>query len=267
VWDVIDIALIAYIIYRGLRFIRETRAEQLLKGFLLLLVITVASGILHLYALNWILVGVMNFGVIALVVVFQPELRRALEHLGRTRFMFRRFSAIEKDRIKQATSGIVDAVDQFSATKTGALIIMEREISLTDFAETGTMLSAEVSPELLENIFFEGSPLHDGAVIIRDGRVYAAGCVLPLTRNKALSKKLGTRHRAGIGVTEVSDCMAIIVSEETGIISTAFEGVLTRFLDIRTLEKEILNMYFGDASPGKESFTEFFRRIMRVSKQ
>jgi diadenylate cyclase len=261
VWDVIDIAIIAVVIYKALGFIRESRAEQLVKGLLALVVINLLSGMLHLYALNWILTGVMNFGIIALVVVFQPELRRALERIGRNDLLHPQFPTMNKDDVKESATNIIKAVGFFSSNKVGAIIIIERKVLLSDFAETGTVINSEVQAQLLQNLFYSGSPLHDGAVIIRGTRIYAAGVMLPLTRNKSLPNELGTRHRAAIGITEVSDAFAIIVSEETGIISFADEGQIKRFLDTRELEKEILNLYLTEFSAGKDrSLREWLRR-------
>ena len=243
--DVIDVVIVAFVIYKVLGFIRETRALQLVKGLLILVVVTVLSDQFNLYTLNWILRNTMTLGVIALVIVFQPELRRALEYVGRSKFITPQFAQMDKERVKVITAAIIKAVDFFSSNKVGALIIMERETILNDIAETGTMINAEISTELLGNIFYEGAPLHDGATIVRGDRIYAAGCVLPLTQSKTLSKDLGTRHRAGIGITENSDAIAIIVSEETGIISIAVDGKLSRFLDIKTVEKTLLNLYLS----------------------
>jgi diadenylate cyclase len=247
VMDVIDIAIVTFVVYKILGFVRETRAEQLIKGLLILLIAAFLSGpgLLNLYTLNWILRGAMQFGVIALVIVFQPELRRGLEYVGRSKFIKPQFAHIDKDKAKAIAASIVKAVDFFSTSKTGALIILEREITLTDIAESGVLLNSDISTELLKNIFYEGAPLHDGAAIIRDAKLYAAGCVLPLTENKDLSMDLGTRHRAGIGITEHSDAIALIVSEESGIISTAVDGKLTRFLDIKTVEKTLLNLFLS----------------------
>lgn len=243
--DVIDVAIVAFVIYKVLGFIRETRALQLVKGLLILVVITILSDQFNLYTLNWILRNTLQMGVIALVIVFQPELRRALEYVGRSKFITPQFAQMDKERVKVITAAIIKAVDYFSSNKIGALIIMERETILNDIAETGTKIDAEISTELLGNIFYVGAPLHDGATIVRGDRVYAAGCVLPLTQSKTLSKELGTRHRAGIGITENSDAIAIIVSEETGIISVAVDGKLSRFLDIKTVEKTLLNIYLS----------------------
>lgn len=260
--DVIDISIVAYVIYKVLGFIRETRALQLVKGLGILVLVTILSDKFNLYTLNWILRNTMTLGVIALVIVFQPELRRALEYVGRSKFITPQFAQMDKERVKVITAAIIKAVDYFSTNKVGALIIMERETILNDIAESGTKINAEISTELLGNIFYEGAPLHDGATIVRGDRVYAAGCVLPLTQSKMLSKDLGTRHRAGIGITENSDAIAIIVSEETGIISIAVDGKLSRFLDIKTVEKTLLNIYLSQihVEKVKVPFLDKFRR-------
>ncbi|MDR1496296.1 MAG: diadenylate cyclase CdaA [Clostridiales Family XIII bacterium] len=259
--DIIDIGIIAFIIYKALGFIRESRAEQIVKGFIILILAAFLSGVFHLYALKWILNGVMTFGIIALVVVFQPELRRVLEYIGRGRIFTMKFTAVDSEIVKSTASAIAKTVGEFSNGKTGALIVMERDVSLDDFAETGTLLDAGVTAELLKNIFYLGAPMHDGAVIIRGGRVFAAGCILPLSKNLGLPKELGMRHRAGIGITEVSDAYCIIVSEETGIISAAYDGKIMRFLDVKTVEKEILNMFLDEsAGSGKTGLAGLFRR-------
>lgn len=248
--DVIDIAIVAFVTYKILCFIRETRAEQLVKGLLILVAASFLSEMFNLYTLSWILKGTMTLGVIALVIVFQPELRRGLEYVGRSKIVKGPFGQFDKEKAKTLVTGLVKAVGDFSATRTGALLVVERQTSLTDIAETGTALEALISCELLGNIFYEGSPLHDGAVILRGDRVMAAGCVLPLTQNKTLPTELGTRHRAAIGITENSDSVAIVVSEETGIISIAEDGKLTRFLDTKSVEKRLLGLYLNG---GKEA--------------
>ena len=257
--DVLDILIVAFIVYKVLVFIRETRAEQLAKGLVILVIITLLSRLLHLYTLNWILSGVMTVGLVALVVIFQPELRRALEHLGRSRFV-NVLDGVDKEEAKRMVLEMVEAIDNMSSSRTGALIVIEGEITLNDIVETGTIIDAAVSTEMIGNIFYEGAPLHDGALIVRGDRLYAAGCVLPLTQNKQLSKELGTRHRAGIGITENSDAMVIIVSEETGVISIAQNGNLTRFVDVKKIEKTLLGLYFDEDR--KYTFTE---RINTVS--
>lgn len=258
--DVIDVAIIAYITYKVLGFLRETRAEQLVKGLLLLLIATFLSDFFNLYTINWLLKGIMQFGAIALVVVFQPELRRGLEYIGRSKIVKPDYRQTDKDNIKQTTSSIVKAIDYFSVNKVGALIIIEREVTLSDIAESGIILDSDVSEALLKNIFYVGTPLHDGATIIRGDSIYAAACVLPLTENVNLSLDLGTRHRAGIGVTEISDAIAFIVSEETGIISMARDGKLTRFLEIKTVEKTLLDTYF-EGFEGKAGIKDLMKFI------
>lgn len=264
--DVIDIAIVAFVAYKVIGFIRETRAEQLAKGLLILVVALFISEKCYLYTLNWILDKTLSVGMIALVVVFQPELRRGLEYIGRSKLISNQFTQMNKEKVKEVTSILVKAVDYFSSHKIGALMVIEREITLNDIAETGTELNAEISTEILGNIFYEGAPLHDGAAIIRGERIFAAGCVLPLTQNKSLSKELGTRHRAGIGITENSDAVSLIVSEETGIISIAIDGKLSRFLDLKTVEKTLLNLYLckPDADQkGQIPFVNWIRRRER----
>ena len=243
--DIIDILIVAVVVYKLLGLIKQTRAEQLFKGVLLLVVATFLSDLFNLHTINWILKGTVALGAVAILVVFQPELRRGLEYLGRSKFVNAPFEQMDKEKGKHITSNIVKAIDSFSRDRVGALIVFERQTNLTDIMESGTIVDAEISDQILGNIFYEGAPLHDGAVIIRDGRVYAAGCVLPLTKNNSISKDLGTRHRAGIEITENSDALTLIVSEETGIISIAEDGQLSRFLDVKTVEKKLLNMYMN----------------------
>ena len=257
--DVLDIAIITFLVYKLLGFIRETRAEQLAKGLLLLVVATIVSKWLHLYTLHWLLSSLISAGLIAIVVIFQPELRRALEYLGRSRIT-NVFGEVDNEEAKRIVGQLVEAVSAMSASRTGALIVIEREISLNDIVETGTIIDAQINAQMIGTIFYEGTPLHDGAVIMREDKLYAAGCVLPLTQDKELSKELGTRHRAGIGITENSDALVIIVSEETGVISIAENGKLTRFLDAKTVEKNLLAMYFEGDSGKQMSFGEKLKR-------
>lgn len=267
--DVIDIAIVAFVIYKILGFIQESRAQQLVKGLLVLVVITFASDVFDLYTLNWILANAFQLGVVALVVVFQPELRRALAYVGQSKFFVPQFAQLDKEKVKQVTASIIKAVDYFSNNKIGALIIMEREIFLNDIVETGTKVDAVISKELLGNLFYVGAPLHDGAIVVRGDRIAAAGCVLPLTESKTLSKDLGTRHRAGIGITENSDAIALIVSEESGIISIAVDGKLSRFLDLKTVEKTLLNIYMSHLSEEEKKgpiFLRLFRRQKNAEK-
>ncbi len=248
--DAVDILLVAFVVYKIMKFILETRAEQIFKGILLLVLITVLSDILNLHTLNWLCKGAVALGAVAILIVFQPELRRALEIMGRGKFVKGSMTRTEKEENKNLVRIIVNAVKTMSREKTGALIVFERDTMLEDIAETGTILDAKVSEQLLGNIFYEGSPLHDGAVIIGGGVIYAAGCVLPLSKRQDLSKSLGTRHRAGIGITENSDALVIIISEETGIISMAEDGMLDRFMDAKSVEKKLLDFYMKEDNIG-----------------
>ncbi|MBR6528994.1 MAG: diadenylate cyclase CdaA [Firmicutes bacterium] len=263
VTDILDIAIVAFLVYKVLGFIRETRAEQLAKGLLVLVVVTLLSDIFHLYTLHWILSNLMTVGLLALVVLFQPELRRALEKLGRSK-LINIAGDVNKEEAKKIVTDISKAVEAMSASRTGALMVIEKETALNDIVETGTVIDAAISAEMIGNIFYEGAPLHDGAMIIRGGRLYAAGCVLPLTQNKKLGKELGTRHRAGIGITEASDALVIIVSEETGVISLAQNGELTRFVDVKRIEKILLGLYLQEEQKGL--FTEALIRVFRGEK-
>ena len=246
-WDVIDMAVIAYVFYKLFMLIRETRAEQLIKGIFVLIFATWVSGpsgFFPLYTVNWLLRNTMTVGVIALLIVFQPELRRALEFLGRGGIILGKplNEALDKET-KILIDEITSAVQSLAKKKTGALIVLERETGIGEFMETGTKIDAVVSSQLIQTIFATNTPLHDGAVVIREKRIASAGCVLPLTENQSLSKELGTRHRAGLGISEHSDAIAIIVSEETGVISTAKDGRLSRYLDAKTLKEMLTNLY------------------------
>lgn len=265
--DVLDIFIVAFIIYKLLGFIRETRAEQLAKGLLLLVIATLLSEYFQLYTLHWILEGAMTVGLIAIVVLFQPELRRLLENLGRSKIT-KVFGGINKEEATEMVFQIVHAVENMSSKKTGALIVIEKETALNDIIESGTVVDGAISSELIENIFYVGSPLHDGATILRGTRLYASGCVLPLSQNKTLSKDMGTRHRAGLGMSENCDALIIIVSEETGIISIAQNGRLTRFLDGKTLEKELYHLYLeeNDETIGEKAVKAIKKGVKNAKK-
>lgn len=243
--DVLDIGIVSYILYKILGFIRETRAQQLVRGIIVLLAIFLISDIFKLYLLNWILKNVVTIGLFALIVLFQPELRRGLEHMGRKSIVSGKLTNIDRNEAIILIRDFLDAIEDFAKTKTGALIAIERQIMLTDIIETGVTIDGKISTRLLGNIFYEGAPLHDGAVIVRADKLYAASCVLPLTEKK-LGRNLGTRHRAAVGLSEVSDALIIVVSEETGIISIAENGKLRRFIDIKTLEKRLFEIYMPE---------------------
>ncbi|MBS4023156.1 MAG: diadenylate cyclase CdaA [Dethiobacter sp.] len=238
--SVLDIAIITYVFYKAIMLIRGTRAEQLVKGLAVLLIATVLSGQLGLVTSHWLLRNTMTLGLVAIPIVFQPELRRALESLGRGK-IFTRSSLLYGDKeFEQMLDEVIKAVQVLVKKKLGALLVMERETGLNELVETGIGIDGQVSAELLINIFLPRSPLHDGAVIIRGNRLIAAGCYLPLTENPNLSKELGTRHRAALGVSEQSDAVVLVVSEETGVISLTNSGKLTRYLDEKTLKQMLL---------------------------
>lgn len=261
--DVLDILIVAFLFYKLLGFIRETRAEQLAKGLLVLVLVALAASWLHLYTLQWILSNLVNVGLIAIVIIFQPELRRLLENLGRNK-LISNFSGIDLEEAEEITIEIREALLSMSKSRTGALLVFERETSLTDIIETGTLIQAGISREMIGNIFYEGAPLHDGALIVRGDKLWAAGCVLPLTEDKKLSKELGTRHRAGIGITENSDALVFIVSEETGIISKAEDGKLERNLNAARIDELLQSIYIV---PEKDSLPDRISRILRGGKK
>ena len=228
--DIIDIAIVTYIFYKIYTFIKDTRAEQVLKGMLFLLVATKLSEIFNLHTLYWMLENTLTVGLIAVLIIFQPELRSGLEYIGRTKvtFLGKNNHSISEEKLKENIEEIVECLYSLSRQKIGALIIMERDTRIGEVINTGTIIDGDISRQLLINIFIPNTPLHDGAVVIRDGKVKAAACFLPLTESKDLSKDLGTRHRAAIGVSEISDCISLIVSEETGAVSIAKSGKLYR---------------------------------------
>lgn len=243
--DAIDISIVAFIVYKILGFIRETRALQLVRGILIFITIFFLSDILDLYLLNYLMKSLFTLGIFALVVLFQPELRRGLEQMGRKNLVRSQFKSIEKEQAIDFVNNLVTALDDMSRTRTGALIAIERNTMLNDIIETGNVIDSNATFRLIENLFYEGSPLHDGGIIIRGIRIHAASCVFPLTKNK-IGINLGTRHKAGVGLSEVSDALVIIVSEETGVISIAENGEFKRFLDSGTLEKILLNIYLPE---------------------
>ena len=226
IYDVVDILIVAYIFYKIFMFIKDTRAEQVFKGIVVLLLATQLSAVFKLHTLYWILKNALNLGVIAVCIIFQPELRAGFEHLGRTNFNLLSKSGenAENKKLEKTIDEIVETLYSLSRQRIGALIILERETKISDIISTGTIIDGDVSRQLLINIFIPNTPLHDGAVVIRDNKVKAAACFLPLSQ----SKDLGTRHRAGVGISEVSDCITLIVSEETGEVSIAKSGKLYR---------------------------------------
>ncbi|KYH35240.1 DNA integrity scanning protein DisA [Clostridium tepidiprofundi DSM 19306] len=241
IFSILDIIVVSIIFYEIYNLIKETRAFQLLKGILLILLLIPISDFLQLKTLHWILNKTITIGVLTIVIIFQPEIRKALEHIGRKTFTDKHIFGNEEIRNKVVTE-IVNAVENLAQTRTGALIIIEQRTGLGDVIDTGTKIDAIVSSALLENIFVVNTPLHDGATIIRNNRIVASGCFLPLTTQDEVNKKLGTRHRAAIGISEVSDALVIVVSEETGIISLAINGKLIRKYDKDKLKSVLLKV-------------------------
>ena len=234
--DIVDILIVAYLIYNIIMLIRKTNSFRLARGILLILIALWLSGVLKLTMFNRLLQKTVELGLIALVIIFQPELRRLLERMGSKTFPSFGSKPLETLGMDNVISQTIAACTQLSSTKTGALIVLERGVTLDEQMRSGTTFNSDVTAELLKNIFYPKAPLHDGAVVIRDGRIAAAGCVLPLTSNTNLSPDLGTRHRAGIGMSEHSDAVVVIVSEETGGISIAVDGMLKRRLSAETFE-------------------------------
>lgn len=258
--DLIDILLVAYLVYRVLILIRTTSTARIAKAIVLVLIVAWLTELLKLHTINFIISKVLEIGILALVILFQPELRRAMEHVGSKNLRGILSPRRELRQIDQVIGQTVAACEIMSREKVGALIVFERSARLDEFFKTGTVLDARVSEQLLRNLFFPKASLHDGAVIIRNERVAAAGCVLPLTDNSHLSSDLGTRHRAGIGVSEVTDAVVVIVSEETGTISVAIGGMLKRHLAAQTLERLLHN----ELAPETEAAqTGFWMRLLQ----
>ena len=257
--DIIDILIVAVIIYELLLLTRHTRGSALLKGLFLLLVIILISSLMGLKSLNWLLLAILQNGALVLVILFQPELRKALERMGRSRILTksnRRSIDEERDTV---IAEIVQTVVDLSRRRVGALLVFERQTGLEDVIETGTRLNAEVSAPLLENIFEPNTPLHDGAAVIREDQVIAAACILPLAEASGVSRELGTRHRAAVGISENTDAAVVVVSEETGIVSMARDGALKRPLSTDEL-KTFLNDYYSITNSGLSSF---LRKIVK----
>ncbi len=244
---ILDISIVLYLAYKLLKVVKNTRAWQLLKGIILLILATWISSLLGLNILNYILTSFMTYGVIILIVIFQPELRRALEQLGTSKIT--KFFGIDKDlatKTKENIYKIVIAALELSKNKIGALIVIERDIKIKDIINTGIMMKAEISPQLLVNIFEPKTPLHDGAVVISENQIMAAACMLPLASDADIARELGTRHRAGIGISKESDAIAVIVSEETGKISIAKDGTLIADVQEDALKKILIKNIITD---------------------
>ncbi|MBQ8267336.1 MAG: diadenylate cyclase CdaA [Clostridia bacterium] len=264
VFDIIDILIIAYIVYKAIEFLRETRAGQLVKGIVFLLALYAFSIAFELAVLRWLLSAVFGSAIVAIAIIFQPELRRLLERVGQTRIGSLQSGGDESEEIVDSVNKICKAAGQMQKTKTGALIVFERKTQLGEIINTGTVVDAAVSESLVNNIFYPKSPLHDGAVIVRDGRIYAASCILPLTQSTVFSSQLGTRHRAAIGMTENSDAIVLIVSEETGTISIAFNGEITRNYTVESAFNEIKDKLVNDKEQESDSLLKrVFKKVFQ----
>jgi diadenylate cyclase len=239
--NVIDIGIVSYIIYKLILLVRGTRAVQLIKGIFVLVATWAVSTWLDLYTLKWLMNQMFTFGVVTVLVIFQPELRRALEQLGRGK-LFARTSSVDRDQLNERITELIKAVQFMSKRRIGALIVFERSTGLSELIESGIKMESRISSELLVNIFTPNTPLHDGAVIIRGPQIMAAACYLPLSENPFISKELGTRHRAAIGVSEVTDAVSVVVSEETGQVTLAVGGIIVR--DIK--EESLISKLFEE---------------------
>ena len=267
--DLLDIAILSFLIYQLLSLVKRTSSGKLLKGVLFIILALMVSSWLHLNTLNFVLGKLVEWGVLALIILFQPEIRRILEEVGSSRFSF--LSVFNKGQqtsdLENAIRVTASACADMSKSRTGALIVFERKILLDDVLRSGTRLDAVPSPELLKNIFFVKAPMHDGALIMREGRVLGAGCMLPLSRNVNLSRDLGMRHRAGIGMSENSDAVVVLVSEETGTISVAVGGMLKRHLAVDTLQLLLENELLPKEDAPKEKHKLNLReRLSRKKK-
>jgi len=258
--DILDILIVAFVIYGGIRLVRETRAAQLVKGILALVVAAQLADWLELNAISYLLASTLQVGVIAIIVMFQPEIRRALEKIGNTTAAGQLFNST--DELEEMADSICEATTYMSERKIGALIILEKTTKLGDIMKSGTMLDAQVSSQLLINIFMSNTPLHDGATIISGNRIKASACFLPLTQNNSFSKELGTRHRAAIGMSEIADSISVVVSEETGRVSVASDGNLKRNINPNELKKIIIKELGNDDNAKPVQKLTFVNKFM-----
>ncbi len=263
--DILDILIVAFLLYQVLMLTRQTRASAVLKGFLLLIAASWVSDLFGLTALNWVLMSVLNNGAVVLVILFQPELRKALEQIGRGALIESTRNDSQGAR-KLIVEEITQCMVRLSKRKVGALIVFEQKVGLKDIIEGGTRLDAAISAPLLENVFEPNTPLHDGAVVIQGDRVAAAACILNLSEGRGISRDLGTRHRAAIGMSEMTDAVVLIVSEETGIISMAKGGKLTRHLDANSLNQVLTGMYVTEHPSLISTLLEKTKRLKEGSK-
>lgn len=252
IFSIIDILIVTYVVYKVIQFMRQTRAEQLIKGIIVFVFIFIVAQILQLNAVKWIISMVSVNLLVVIVILFQPELRSILEKIGRSGLSSFSFSKVDEDQIlvNNTIDEVCDAVEFMHKKKTGALIIIERKTMLTEYVDSGTLMDSTISASLINNVFFKNSPLHDGAMIIRNNRIYAASCIMPLSQKVDIDTHLGTRHRAAIGVSEICDAVVIVVSEESGNISMALNGKLKRNYTKETLKIELNDLLVPKAEKG-----------------
>lgn len=265
-FDVLDMAIVAFVVYHIFRFVRRSRSGQVVKAILLLLVGVSVANMLHLQVVSFVLNNAVELGFIALVIIFQPEIRRFLEQMGSGKIKEMFVQETIDDELEYAIRETVEAYTSLSKDKVGALMVFERKTMLDDVLKTGTPLDARVSAELLKNLFWNKAPLHDGAVIVRNGRIVGAGCMLPMSGNVNISRDLGMRHRAGIGISENSDAVVALVSEETGSISVAINGMLKRHLAPATLEQMLRNELMPKQEESKPSGTAWLANMLKPIK-
>ncbi len=272
--DFLDIVIVTFLIYGFIKLVRETRAEQLVKGILILFAVWALSTQLNLKMLKTLLDNFFEFSVLAILVLFQPEIRKALEQIGRTKLksywnelgIQTDNNKLVRERIESCIDSVSDAASALSKTRTGALIVFERKTKLGEIVDTGTIVNASVSADLIGNIFYNKAPLHDGAMIIREGMILAAGCILPLTKNDTLSSDLGTRHRAALGMSEVSDAVVLVVSEETGTISICVNSVMKRNYSRETLKTVLMEELLPKMPDNKNENVSLFSSLRRTKK-
>lgn len=269
--DTLDIAFVAFLIFSAIKMLKETRGIQIVKGLVLVALIYFAISLLNMQASTYLFKTILGDFILALIILFSPEIRHALESMGRSRFAFLNFFGAQQgdalyERKKKAVLDVCKACQDMSEKKIGALIVFERETMLGDIINTGTVVDAKLSRELVNSLFFPNSALHDGGVVVRDGRVYAAGCILPLTENNSLSSELGTRHRASLGISEKSDAIAVVVSEETGLISIACGGELERGVSDGVLMERLMNYIVPDTA-GKDRKSMLSELLTKVKEK
>ncbi len=264
--DLFDILLVAFVIYGAIRLIRETRAKQLVKGFGLLFLVYILVSLFNMQVSKYLISFIFTDLLVILVVIFTPEIRHALERVGRQPVpalklisFLNREDLFLKEYLEKAINGVCKACSDMSDKKIGALIVFKKDTILNEIVETGTLINADISPELIGNIFFPKAPMHDGATIIEDGKVVAAGCILPLTSNNDISSELGTRHRAAIGMSEQSDALVVVVSEETGAISVAEKGILRRDISVGDLREVLMKNFIKEDNENNSKFKKIFR--------